>query len=168
MYPKELLKGLPTTDVPMPDVEIKNYKGHMGQDSICFVCSLYVNGVNIGHVNDPGMGGGACFNWFIGNPGVTEAKAAWDTWVKSLGVMAEYPELTWDDECVLNEFLKAMDSMKWLKRHCKNKLVFLLKGDAEGSFRTLNGADSAAARKYVTEKYGSDIAFFGNDIIKGY
>ena len=164
MLPKQLLR-FPMTAVPMPDVEIKGYKGFLASDGVAFSCRLWVNGVEVASVENSGTGGDDRFWWSQDNPGYVQARAAWDNWIKSLGV-CEDCTFNWDSSLALEQFLNAMDAVKKLKRACKSKLLFHLKSDKPEDVRQLNRPDSPEGRAWVVNRYKDDVDYYVNDIIR--
>jgi hypothetical protein len=154
---------------------IKNSKSCMSRDGIAWSMTLYRDGVKVAIVMDEGRGGCIDVDWVDRSSGCVEVN-----WIDYKGqpVVLKCTH----EEAKLYEFLrgqmsdggfgdgpKQMDpddyfakladeheSQKRIKRFCKTKTLFRVKGDKVGEHRVLKIPYCLKAHDFIIQKYGKD------------
>ena len=104
---------------------IKTHKGHEGEPLI--QASVYKNGKRVGFYSDGDWGG--C-------PNLMEfSKSDEKDFTDFCKTVSDYKFEPESD--VIYQILAIIDHHKWIKRQSKTKTLFTVKGDEEGSYRTL-------------------------------
>lgn len=60
-------------------------------------------------------------------------------------------------DALIDTLLEEQQRNNDLKQKCKKKLIFRLKGDKVGEYRTLNVGYSATSKAWLTERHGEII-----------
>ena len=171
---------------------LKFHKGHEGEP--CAQCSVCRDGRKVAEYSDDEHGGEARFVWKdSGKPRIkfkgrdcmgaetelsgTEEEAK--MWAHCLtlpaAVLEGYPvALTMSPELLVSELIEQLELEKARKAenrrllgHCKTTLLFRVRGDKPGVWRTVKSKDSARPRKYIADKYGDDVEEILNDRLGG-
>jgi hypothetical protein len=71
-------------------------------------------------------------------------------------------------DALIDEMLEAEHRDHELEQKCKKKLIFRLKGDTAGQYRTLSVPYSAEAVRWLVSKYGQQIDEITNDRLRAY
>lgn len=61
------------------------------------------------------------------------------------------------------QLVEALVRKKWFKKECAKKVLFRLTTDKPETWRTLNDPYDEKAKKYLADKYGSQIAEIANE-----
>lgn len=140
---------------------LKGLKTHPGlsEETLCFEAKLMLDNVLVGHISNRGQGGSNETHW------TDRAKGKMiETWANAQTIIVpatEHMEAYELDFEKLDHFImKMVDTIEMNKtynRWCKKAFVFRLKGDAEGSFRTLKQPYSAAIKATMIAKYGDKL-----------
>jgi hypothetical protein len=135
---------------------VKSYKSLPGKEGDAFNCSLYVDGKRAAVVSYDGWGGPYDYDWTpsdkkrFGGPLAAKVKA----WVKTLPPLkSEYGDLPMDLDILTDDVINAMLEERQVKRWCRTKTVFRLKGDKAGNYRTVEAKYSARVRAFIMKKY---------------
>ena len=123
-----------------------NFKGHEGEP--LFQCTVYKDGKKIGFFSEDSHGGPARFD---GIERKYEEQLNKDAQEFS---GSDYVEEYHSFICKIAE---AVDTVKYLRKHCKKKALFYLRGDAVGSYRTMKApwkGNESKIEEYLSEKYG--------------
>jgi hypothetical protein len=162
-------------------IDIKNYRSCGGNETDAFSCILYLDGKKAAEVSNDGNGGMNMTRWldrdlqraFLAHC-VTVARPIMDSWSAGLPDAKPTSDETFAMYCkseevidvVVNDFLGKMAEEKQLKRLCKTKVVFRLKGDRDGEWRGFKAdwttqKDSAKAR--LVKDFGDQLAEIANE-----
>ena len=134
---------------------LKNIKQHpdMSDETNCFSASTYVNGKRAGTVRNSGQGDPNLYYWK--SPEVGHQVEAW---AKEQDTRFEFEKL----DQIVDKILDKWEETRWLKRTCKKKILFSLKGDEKGKWRILTGTWSQKAIDYINNKYGDKVERIAN------
>lgn len=150
------------------NIELKNVSidKQLSEETICFAASVYVDGVKVGDASNRGQGGPTDV-WFSDEGVEKKVQAYVATLPKGKletgdGKVIEY-ELGIDG--LIDRLVAKEDEKREFRRWCKKKLVFRLKGDRDGEYRTLTSPYSPEAKSWVVNKYGNDLDFILNERI---
>jgi len=143
-------------------VELKNVKvcQFASEETPCFHAVIYIDGQRAGTVSNDGQGGSD--NLHFTDPKVEQA---FHDYCKSLPA-DEDPDLgklEMDAELFIAGLLDEYETQKQFRRWCKTKLVFRVKSDSEGQFRTLKAPYSQRAAEHVRQKYGAALDYILNE-----
>lgn len=139
-------------------VEVKSVKtaGHLSHETVAYSASIYVDGKRIGLVRNDGQGGCNMYDWFDREAG------------RRLEEHAEAQETEHDFE-KLDQFINALadefEERKALKRKCKTHVLFRLKGDEEGSWRTIRAKFEPRVENHIRTKHGDNLEAIANETI---
>lgn len=134
-----------------PVIEIKNLKvaEFMSEETLCFSCTVYVNGKKALTAENQGHGGNtdiraldnALFNII-------------NDYAKSLPpYVCEDFTLEYDLEILIDELVEKEQENKQLKKWCKTKTLFTLPEDKKGEYRTIKAQFSDKVKDYIINKY---------------
>ena len=65
-------------------------------------------------------------------------------------------------DALISRMVDDFSELKMLKRACKTKVLFRLKGDEEGSWRTIRGGWGDLISKWIEAKYGDRVEAIAN------
>lgn len=157
----------------MSKYEVKGVKSWTGRDGYGYECNLYRDGKKVARVLNEGNGGQTMFYWadteapkvevthdFYGKEvtrKVSPEEAALLEHVK--GMTYEFYGETYDhsDETFVGGLVDEYEEAKQFKRWCRKSVVFRLKGDKEGAWRTMKAKYDERAVKFLKDKYGDKI-----------
>lgn len=148
------------------DYTVKGLKTMPTGDGGAFDFTLMRNGVKVAHVHDDGYGGEVDIEYLDAK----EEKAM----KEYIATLPKEGELDVDAELFVCAVLDKHENTQVLKRWCKKEVVFRVKGDKEGTYRTQKPNkgrvfDKAMEEKiiaYVKEKYGDAIEEIVNESLK--
>ena len=132
---------------------LKTFKGMEGMGG--FNLSLYRDGKKIGMVINDDCGG--CHMYQI--PDEYEMVAL--TAHAQDATKAKFEPT----DTFINSLVDAFEEKKWLKRQCKNKTLFSLKGDPKNSYMTVKAPYSERIKTFIIEKYGDKVQTIVNETI---
>ena len=125
-------------------ITLRGVKQHTTMDGVAFVANIFYEGKKIGHVEQGGYGGPNEY-YFLNKDHRKDFPEACKAWYKE-----QYPEETGPyietEDIFIEALLGRMDKAKWFKRNCKNKTLFRVAGDAEGSWHTIPAPYSPACQ----------------------
>ncbi len=133
---------------------VKNVKTFKGTDGPGFSATLYRDEIKIASVLDEGDGGDMSFMWD------RPAEA---------GLFKEYCEtqppmpmeghdpLPMTTDIMVGRLVDNYTALAEQRRWCKGKIVFRLKGDKEGQWRTLKGVYSKPVDNILKDKFGDTL-----------
>jgi len=133
-------------------VTLKGLKIHKGlsEETTCFEATVYGNGRKAGRVTNRGQGGCNQYDW-------SDQKLEREiiAWADKQTIKIKYGKLDW----MIGEIMDKMESEAWEKRQIKNKILFRLKGDSEGHFRTIavTKTNREEGRKELRKRHGKQI-----------
>ena len=129
-----------------------NSKSCDGMDGIAYSCTLLRDGKKIANVINDGNGGPTYFGWVI--PG---EEKPFEDYVKTLTYTFEGETMPHNGETLVGEMLDELEKVKKIKRWSKKTMVFRLKGDEEGTYKTLKSIYNEAMRDWIIGKYGDKV-----------
>jgi len=138
------------------NVELKKVKYHedMSDETSCFSAEVWVDGVRTATVENSGKGGG---NDYL--PVDMDRFKAFSEWCKA---QPHEFDFEYEDQAI-DRLLSEWEHQRWLKRVCRNKTVFRLKGDKPDTWRTVKHIYDAAVKAYMQQKYGDKIETIANE-----
>lgn len=150
-------------------VELKAVKinERLSEETTCFSATIMIDGKKAGEASNRGCGG----NTDIHIPD-RELRDRFLAWAKSLPPLPPDPrwpdlgEFPMDAEALIDQLVEAESRRQWLKRQCRTKTLFALKGDnpeETGSYRTVKGPYTPAVKKFLTDKYGDQLEVIYNE-----
>jgi hypothetical protein len=153
----------------MATYTVKNVKTFEGMEGGGFEVTLYKDGKRIGKACDDATGGE--INLFLddGEEDLLHAHCAalpkipWD-----------YPELDAkepegmqpDVGTFIEDLVVKYTTQQWLKRNCKTKTMFRIKGDKKDAWRTIKGKFTPQIKAWIVKKYGDTIERIANEEFK--
>jgi len=124
--------------VPHGEFSIKNLKSCQGMDGICYSCTIYRNGRKIAQYHDDGNGGMGMIRFEERNG---EDEQAIKDHVESLppfpSMIPNYPPLPHNIDTFISALADDFESTRKFKRICKTKTLVRMRGDQEGTYRTI-------------------------------
>ena len=144
------------------NVTLKRLQIHnrLSQETLCFAADVLVDGKKIGTVENQGCGGPNCYNW-------TDKETA-DRLQKYAA--EKYTEFNFEQiDILLNDIISNMEVEKQYHRWCKKGTYFRLKGDKEGSWRSVTGKTqkhflfSPQIKDWITKTYGDRVESILNE-----
>lgn len=131
------------------------------QETNCFRANLHLDGVKVGTVENDGHGGNDHV-WVDPASGVTldaliEAADADNTARGEESTLGDDLGRRFALEIAVSNLLDRHEEEKFLKRHCKTKLVFRLPEDPVGEWRTMTKPYSEGCKAWVLAKYPNAI-----------
>jgi hypothetical protein len=125
---------------------IKTFKGMEGAGG--FNCSLYKDGKKIGTAIDSDNGG----------PVRIEIRDTTEEDTFMAHAKAQPFEIKIEEDgSFVQKMVDAVLHQRWLKRNCKKKTLFRLKGDKENSFRTINRVYCGEIMAHLRTTHGKKI-----------
>ena len=134
--------------------ELKNVKiaSNLSRETIAFAASLWIDGKKAADYHNDGNGG--CN---IGSFDDPKLGKQFHKWCESLPAdKSKYGDLPMNEDLFISLLVEDYENQRWVKSQTRTKIIFRLKGDGEGSWRTLKvskGQDRGAARKWIDDKY---------------
>lgn len=138
---------------------LKGHKQMRGMDGYVYDGTLMYDAKPICHYHDQGNGGGMMLHF---TKPYGELKNRFNAFIKTLPNSAPdewFPKgIEASSDGFIEELIIDAEQKKRIKRACKTKTVFRLKGDEGGTFRTLSGGIcSAASREWLAKKFGDKV-----------
>lgn len=156
--------------------EVKAVKSFRGREGYGFNASLCRDGKRVALVDDAGNGGCFSYHWLD----YKEGRCAEVTVRNHAGV--ERTRKCTPEEALFVEHVRAntdktlepedmfvaalvddYEAAKQVRRWCRTKTLFRLKGDDEGSYRTVNAKYSDRVRAFIEGKYGDKVEEIVNE-----
>lgn len=142
---------------------VKNVKTFQGREGYGFECSLYKDGKRVGTITNTADGGMVDFYLNQGEKEILDAHCK--TLPKRKHYFEEGKMEEIDAELFISRLVDDFETNKEKKRWCKKQIVFCLKGDKEGSFRTIKGLYTAKIGEAIRTKYGEKVEEIVNETI---
>lgn len=139
------------------DWTVKGVKFMKGHDADSMECSLYYKNRRVATVWDDSWGGE--FQYTPVNDGQQRNLEYFNKFARQFVVPSEYSKdgLKYNMDIVIDVLVNHFEEEKQIKRWCKTKTVFTLKGDAPGSFRTFNNKFDERLLDHITKQYGDKV-----------
>ena len=152
---------------------VKNSKAFRTNDGYAWSATIYMDGVKLCYAFDQGRGGEVRIDWAS-----KEAETKFGEYVASLPadmdipaeLLARYPEgMKRDAGDVIARIVDNYENTKreasTLKRWCKTKTIFRLKGDEVGTYRNVKNTFNPQVKLYLVGKYGDTIETIVNETL---
>lgn len=157
---------------------VKNLRSCEGNEGYAYSATLYLDGKKVGQVRNDGNGGMTFVDFFKRVRGKVERDR--EAEAKVLAYVAEQPDvdmgpdpkaedypnpakrwmmkpdLEWVASQVVEQALEEKEQRGW----CRSKVVFRLKGDRDGEWRTIKASwktQGPQVRAHLAKKYGDKI-----------
>jgi len=134
-----------------PTIEIKNLKvsEFMSEETLCFSCTVYVNGKKALIAENQGQGGNTSIRALD-----NELFNLINGYAKNLPpYVCDYFTLEYDLELLIDELVEKEQENKKLKKLCKKQTLFSLPEDKKGEYRTVKAVFSDKVKDYIINKY---------------
>lgn len=157
----------------MSKYEVKNVKSFTGREGYGYECSLYCDGKKVAKVLDEANGGECYFSWDdykSEKVKVTYERYGTERTVKATPAEAAFYEhlkgKTYEfygetnnhcQDTYVGHLVEVYEQNKQIKKWCKKETVFRLKGDKEGSFRTVKAPYDSRVQAFIDKKYGDKV-----------
>ena len=138
------------------DWSVKGVKFMKGHDADSMECSLYYKGKRVATVWDDSWGGGFQYTPVKGQQKTVEL---FHKFAHQFTVPSEYFDkgMTYNMDIVVDILVNHFEEEKQIKRWCKTKTIFTLKGDEKGSYRSFNNKFNDKLFDHITNKYGDQL-----------
>ena len=141
-------------------VELRKLKinDKLSEETTCFSAEVWADGVRVAEASNRGHGGSNDYR-VLDKP----KWQAFEAWVKAMPPIPAdpekgYPALTMDVDLYLGEVMEKAEQSAFVKRQCRTKTLFLLKGDDEKKgYRTVKAKFSPEVKKLLVGKYGDQL-----------
>ena len=137
-------------------IELKNVKTHadMSEETACFSASIYLEGKRIGLVRNQGCGGPNEYTWTDNTAGRKV-----EAWAETQETDYEFEKL----DQIIDDLMMKAEEKKQLRRWCKKQTLFVLAGDQDGSFRTINHPFTSQVKDFLDRKHGEKLERIVNE-----
>jgi len=164
-----------------PKYTVKNVKTFRGMEGTGYECMLYRDGKCVATVTDTADGGDVNIYWkdarkprievactnYKDEPWTrkcTPEEAIFVAHLETLPKEKGYGmELKVSDGMFIERLVSAFEEEKQVRRWCKSKTVFKLKGDAEGSYRTVKAPYGPKVKAFIMDQYGDKVVEILNE-----
>tara|TARA_Y100000004_G_C8870256_1_gene392989 strand:+ start:53 stop:520 length:468 start_codon:yes stop_codon:yes gene_type:complete len=147
-------------------IQVKNVKIHMdmSEETLCFSASVYMNGKRVGTASNRGHGGCNDYSDRLDrrediNEWLEEANLVW----------ADGDEVTFEKlDFVIGELVEDFDRQSQIKRWMRTQVLFRLRGDAEGGYRTYKLGNNTRERihKHCMDTYGDRVIWLDGEVVQ--
>ena len=147
-------------------VELKKIKSHddMSDETNCFSAEVWVDGKYLARVSNDGQGGSNNYDFDL-----TKDGGRWKEFSEWCKALPHDFEFEYEDQVIDNLFQQWAEkederkSKAQLRRLCKTKTVFRLKGDPEGSWLTIKHPYDDCVKAHLKAKYGDKVEEVANE-----
>ena len=142
------------------NVTLKNLKinNKLSDETTCYSATVLVDGKPIGTAGNRGCGGDDEFHWTD-----REAGRRLEEYAKTLPQVEAYGmKFDADLGSLIADLIAKHDEEKALRRWCKDKVCFRLKGDQKNSWRQIKAPWTKAILKILREQNGDKIDRIAN------
>jgi hypothetical protein len=143
------------------DYHVKNTHTFNGRDGLGFTCTLYKGKKRIATVVDDGAGGEMQFQFADDND--LQPLKDFVSGLPHLPQEGSIPALPMNIDLFVAALVDDHESEKRLKRLCKTKTLYRLKGDEDGTYRSLLHPWDDKAKKHLHDMYGDDLEEVANE-----
>jgi len=134
---------------------LKTFRGKAGTGG--YTCAVYNEKTKIILASDPDTGGPVHLNYVGGRKDNPEVIAIKDFADKA------FPDNVETVECLINAMVDAKLHVDWVKRQCKKNTMFRVKGDKEGSYRTIKHPYCGEVMNHLHQNYGALIELYNGE-----
>ncbi len=138
------------------NLSIKSVSVHqrLSHEANCFSATIYLEGKKIGEVCNRGFGGPHQYHWSN-----KEVGAQVMTWAESQPTEFNFDKL----DQIIDELLIEYEYIRSLRKMTKKEVLFRLKGDKLGDWRSIDSPLTERARAFITDRYGDKVECIAND-----
>jgi hypothetical protein len=142
------------------NITLTKIKRHpdMSEETMCFSASIMLDGKAVGTVRNDGRGGCNMYDWNDHKVG----QALFD-WAKTQQTEFDFDKL----DQVIDKLLDKDEERRELKRLCRGKTLFRLKGDKVDQWRIVKHTFIPAVKVFLVKEYGDKIERIANEEIVG-
>ena len=126
----------------------------MSEETLCFSATIYFDGKKVGYARNNGCGGCNRYDWDS-----REIRETVEQWANEQETEFKFDVL----DQLIDDIIQEYETNKWLKRQCKKKVVFRLKGDKKGEWHLLNYPWCQKAVDFIEERYGDKVECIANE-----
>lgn len=130
---------------------------HLSQETTAFSATVTLDGKNIGTVRNDGHGGSHVYLWDDRQAGI-----ALEEWAATQELEFKFEKL----DQIVDRLLQAHEQgrvKKRLAKLCQKEVLFRLKGDQAGRWRSLAMSYGPKVRKQLDDQYGGRLECVAND-----
>jgi hypothetical protein len=148
-------------------IEIRNYRSCKGLgESDPFSCTLYLDGKRAAHVQNDGNGGCYRFDWMPADGRVHDGPTAkqFYAYVDALPEEDCYGTMLKPSaDMVVGRAIDAMLADKQVRGWCRTAIVFRLRGDEPGAWRTIRAPYRPAIAAALRAEHGAKLEEIANE-----
>ena len=159
-----------TATVKPADYSVKNVKSLRGREGIGFNSSLYRDGKRVATVDDPANGGPLDWHWldwkegkvpvtfksYQGKEYTRNATPEEAKFVEMLVAEGKDGEFEFEDSFVFG-LVEKYEEEKQYRKWCRTMTCFRLKGDEEGTWRTIKYKYDTRIAMHLKQKHGDKL-----------
>jgi hypothetical protein len=137
-------------------VELKNVveSKRLSEETTAYTGKLYIDGKFAAECSNHGQGAPDELHFED-----RDVEARFYNYCKTLPpvVCDDGTTLVMDSDLFLAQLLDKYKDQQWFKKQCRRKTLFVLHGDEEGSYRTVNAKFEPEVESALVKKYGSKL-----------
>jgi hypothetical protein len=126
----------------------------LSEETQCFSATVYADGRLAGTVSNRGHGGSHEYHW---SDRVLGRQI--EEWAALQPTEFQFEKL--DQQ--IDRLLDAIEAAKWVARNTKKNVLFRLRGEKKGAWRTIKGTLTTAIKDFLTKKYGEQLECIANE-----
>jgi hypothetical protein len=147
--------------------ELRNVKTHvkLSEETECFSATLYLDGKAACEVGNRGTGGPHEYRWLVGREcGLQQQFEAHVTTQPALELGDGLGSVPCNSDIFVDRLLGEWDIVQQLKRWCKKDVVFRLKSDKSGAWRTFRGVKfTPDVKAHILKLHGDALEEIANE-----
>jgi hypothetical protein len=124
----------------------------LSEETLCFSATIYFKGRRVGEATNRGCGGCNNYHWFD-RAASKVAPAEIEAWAEDQDLEFDFEKL----DQIIGKLVHDFDDARRMRRLSKNKTVFRLAGDDDGTYRSLSIPYSDRAQKYLDTEFGDKV-----------
>ncbi len=128
----------------------------MSEETNCFSAEVHLDGKKVGEVKNAGHGGSHQYHWTNRDIGTKIQK-----WAMIQNLEFDFEKL----DQIIDKLLLEFEEKRQLKRWCKKEIVFRLKGDKVGNWRSVKGVFTPAIKTALVNKFGDQLERIANESV---
>jgi len=168
--------------ITLDDYYVKGVKTFRGHEGLGYNATLYRGNKKVAFVYDDASGGELAIEWqdykepkvsingkspykdeartYKGTP---EEKILQELVNELPPEKTDFGQVTVDIAIFVDGLVSNYEETKQLKKWCKTKTLFRLKGDKEGEWRTIKNQFCDRVKNYITKTYGNELLEIANE-----
>lgn len=141
------------------NITLKAVKVHpdMSEETNCFSAEIHLDGRRVGYVKNDGRGGCHQYHWID-----KDAGRRLQEWAEQQPTEFNFEKL----DQLIDRLLEDYDYLRWLSRNTRKSVLFRIRGDKAGSWRTIRGPLSPAVRKFINDEHGARLEVIANESLE--